>query len=609
MVYDIDLPQKAVNDFLAEHRGASVAVAREAVFYSFVQDELRWYPDVFPDYLARVHNIKLAILDKLPEAEHGQDWLTLNKIGPNCEDLSRITPEIYSAWLAAQGAYSREAVPRIKAAKDADIERITAQHRLDLLEMQMKLRPMKRARSRRELDQRKHTWNEEQRKRRLVTRLNDYVLPELPALNPIEWEKLAGQNQRPGKLRRDLVRRWQDRFAKLSEPTQTAWMAFHRPEIETFHGGATEQTEIDIAADDDDGEEAPTTSSRTTTVTDAEITLYLTERPPGERDLDIFYIDDIVAGMFGPAGDDGKRRLAPDFAAFRTFSAGVRRLLADLRDPLDDLIVPPTPLAVDEGPQSEEEIGDDDAPEIVAGIIPTGLTFIHGKWSAGKSILCIKLAQCVAAADDAQFEGMTIEHGRVLYATLDPNATKPKIKANVQAIRERLGLPKSERIKFTDTHLALNLPDALESFLKANAAWLPCKLLVIDSFYSAVAGDLAQASVMLAAISGLDTILRRKLADAIIIVGQETKDGTDYGSVFEKYGAAGLLSVTGDSKNNVTVTVERIKLGPRRETPLIYKRTGPWLELVEGGGDGRKPWEREGVSRTTWYERHPGGQT
>jgi len=249
-----------------------------------------------------------------------------------------------------------------------------------------------------------------------------------------------------------------------------------------------------------------------------------------------------------------------------------------------------------------------------AGYIPTGLTFVHGRWYGGKSHWLYALGLTVAAADDVKFDGMDVAHGGVCYVTLDPGASVPEIKADIIKVRERLGLPKSGRFRYGHDPVKLNLDASLEHFLHFNADRLPCRVLIIDSLYSATAGDLSNPSVMGAVIEGLQTILRRGLADAIICAAQERKDGELYGAIVEQYGASGILSLTFTDKGAVTVTPQKAK-GAKPGDPLRYKRADDgFLERIEAshavaavkGTIAEQVAEickREGISASTYYRR------
>ena len=297
-----------------------------------------------------------------------------------------------------------------------------------------------------------------------------------------------------------------------------------------------------------------------------------------------------------------------NFKSFREFSEGVRRLFALIGNPIDDVIVPPHDP---HRPQPAQEIDDIEAPTkaayVVPGLIPSGgLTVPHGNPGACKSLLMQKVAVIVADKDGATFEGVKVEHGQVILATLDPSAAPKEIKPGVIEIRDRLGLKPSGRLHITGAPLILNEPTSVEHWLELNAARLPAKLIMINSLFSAVAGSLAQDIVVQGAMDGVKMLLRH--ADAVVIVHHDNKNGDIFGSQFltammaAKVGLVRNILKDGRPGNRITVTVERLKFDPPT-LKLAYVLDGPFLSPTSLARPTRRV--RPYGGRTSWRHCRP----
>ncbi len=413
----------------------------------------------------------------------------------------------------------------------------------------------------------------------MVAKLQAYVFPPT-VLEPVDYKKLHALKKTPTKSNRLIARRWRDRFEILPEAVRQAWMAFHelsRPPIDI---------EYELA-DGDDGEDEPHPDESIGFI-------FLTPLPPGQRDISTANVDLVVDGL-----------RAADFKGFREFSEGVRRLLALIGNPIDDVIVP---RHDPHRPQPAQELDDIEAPTkaayVVPGLIPRGgLTVPHGDPGAGKSVWLQKIAIVVADKDGAMFEGVEVEHGQVIYATLDPSAAPKEIKPGVIEIRDRLGLRPSGRLHITGAPLILNEPTSVEHWLELNAARLPAKLIMVDSLFSAVAGSLAQDTVVQGAMDGVKTLLKH--ADAVVSVHHDNKGGDIFGSQFltammaAKVGFVRNILKDGRPGNRVTVTVERLKFDPPT-LKLAYRLDGPFLCLDES----RRGRRRDGVHTAAGHWPH-----
>lgn len=395
-----------------------------------------------------------------------------------------------------------------------------------------------------------------------IAELQTYAFKPID-LEPVDFEELHALKKHPEQSKRRLARRWCERFNALPANVQTAWRAFHS--VELMAGTSEGDAPSDAADDDDDDDD-------NMSATGAEW-VYLNERPPGKRELDEGTLLDVLAGLRERA-----------YHEFRKFNEGVRRLIGLIGNPIDRAIVPP------HNPHRPEVALDVDliphnpimAAHIVPNIIPRGWTIPHGDASAGKSVWLIKGCLVIADKNGATFEGLEVEHGPVIYSTLDPSASRDEVRPDVIEIRARLGLQPSGRFHLTDAPLILNEPSSVEHWLELNRARLPAKVIVVDSLFSSTTGSLAQDTVAKGVRDGVVTLLRS--CDAVVTPHHDNKSGDIFGSAYVTAMLASKIAVVrpalkdGRPGGHVTVTVERLK---RADTylKLAYTLDGPFLSL------------------------------
>jgi hypothetical protein len=392
-----------------------------------------------------------------------------------------------------------------------------------------------------------------------VAKVQAFELPPMKPLEPIDYKKIHDLKKRPEKSKRELEHRWSEQLRAQPGDVQVAWAALHQMEIHEY--------DVRDVSESDDESQPPQSS-----------VVSLIPLPPGRRRVDIYNVDDVVRGLRDTA-----------FYDFRVFSAGVHRALGVIGHSIDDVIVPPhdpnRPLPAQDVDDIE---ADDDAGYVVPGLIAKdGLTVVHGDPGVCKSLWLQRLCLPVADNTGATFDGRQIEHGQVIFATLDPSAAPKAIKPGVIEIRDRLGLKGSGRMQVTGFPLILNEPASVAHWIELNKVRLPAKLIVIDSLFSAVTGSLAQDSVVQGAMDGIRALLQ--YADAVVIAHHDNRGGDIFGSVFLTAMMAGKIAISrpllrnGRPGSKVTVTVERLKFAdPLLEPPLTYTLDGPFLA---GAGD------------------------
>jgi hypothetical protein len=414
-----------------------------------------------------------------------------------------------------------------------------------------------------------------------IAELQTYVFKPIE-LEPVDFEQLHALKKHPEQSKRLLMRRWCECFNALPRVVRTAWQAFHSVELVA---GAPEGDALSDDDADDDADDMSATGIEW---------IYLNERPPGKRELDDGTLSDVLAGLRERAYHD-----------FRKFNEGVRRLIGLIGNPIDRAIVPPhnphrpeVALDVDLIPHNPTM-----AAHIVPNIIPRGWTIPHGNASAGKTVWLIKKCLVIADRNGAKFEGIEVEHGPVIYSTLDPSASRDEVRPDVIEIRTRLGLQPSGRFHLTDAPLILNEPASVEHWLELNRARLPAKVIVVDSLFSSTTGSLAQDTVVKGVRDGVVTLLRS--CDAVVTPHHDNKSGDIFGSQYLTAMMAAKIAVVrstlkdGRPGGNVTVTVERLK---RADTylKLAYTLDGPFLDLganadASAGGADAMPIRRRDI--------------
>ena len=227
-----------------------------------------------------------------------------------------------------------------------------------------------------------------------------------------------------------------------------------------------------------------------------------------------------------------------------------------------------------------DEIPDDDDDRyLLDRVIPAQeMTVEYGAPKGGKSAWAQKLSVCVAS-DDLDFDGMPVEHGRVLFVTLDPGARRKQVKRRIMEICKRLcvmDVLNNKKIIIVDDVVFLDDPESVDHFLQRNPGKF--SLVVIDPLYKAMSGgDPSIAGAMVAATEGMKTIIEATGA-ALLIVHHATKaNGEMYGSVFLKAALDAQIYVE-RAKDTVTVTVEVVKNGEPPEMPFTYRLEKAYLE-------------------------------
>jgi hypothetical protein len=226
-----------------------------------------------------------------------------------------------------------------------------------------------------------------------------------------------------------------------------------------------------------------------------------------------------------------------------------------------------------------DEIEDDGEDRyLLDGVIPAGeLTVIYGAPKHGKSAWAQKLSVCVIT-DNLDFDGLPVEHGRVLFVTLDPGARRKQVKRRIREICNRLGAPDvlgNKKLVIVDDVVCLDDKESVDHFLQRNPGKFA--LIVIDPLYKAMtSGDPSIAGAMVAATEGMKTIIGAT-GGALLIVHHATKsNGEMYGSVFLKAALDAQLFVE-RAKDTVTVTVEVVKNGEPPDKPFVYRLEKEYL--------------------------------
>ena len=402
-----------------------------------IEKELRNLPDgVAPPFWSWLYSVK-----RIPATRSGYS-------------AGQISAELWAEWLAAKPAYLAEQVADV-ARRRAEIKTREDAERAAALAVEKREAAISKARAER------------------IVGLQTYVFKPID-LEPVDFEELHALKKHPEQSKRRLARRWCERFNALPANVQTAWRAFHSANIMAV------TAEVDLADPDDD------TSDDDMSASGAQWT-YFNEVPLGQRDLQEDILPEILAGLRDRAYHD-----------FRKFNEGVRRLIGLIGNPLDRAIVPPANPHRPQPARDVDELPDNPAvhAHIIPQIIPRGWTIPHGDAGAGKSVWLIKGCLVIADRNGAKFEGIEVEHGPVIYSTLDPSASRDEVRRDVIEIRTRLGLQPSGRFHLTDAPLILNEPASVEHWLELNRARLPAKVIAVDSLFSSTTGSLAQDTVV-----------------------------------------------------------------------------------------------------------------
>lgn len=504
------------------------------------------------------------ILEKELGAGHTpfRDWLHSKHVPHSLYSTIQpsVTPELWTEWLTMRDGYTvtfnakraAEQAEREAEAKANEATRIEALH----------------AEYREREVQAKRDVAEKARRARLVQDLQATVF-EPVELNPVDWQELHKLKKHPQRAKRQLAARWRERFEALPEDVQTAWLAFYGPTTITTPPSddlVADDADTDVDPMDDDDDDSDVASAKPDV-----ITVHVAPLPPGQRNIDEYDADTVQTGI-----------KYPSFRAFIPFSAGVRRLLHLIGNPIDNVIMPPANPFRPQPAQDVDTIEEnDDFADVVPGLIPHGLTVPHGDAKHCKSLLLQKIAVVVADASSATFDGIEVEHGTVIYNTLDPGAEASRIKPGIIEIRNRLGLKPSGRLHLTDSPLVLNEPASVAHWIELNRARLPCKLIIVDSLFAAAAGSLTQDDVVRECVEGVRMLLQ--YASAVVTPHHDNKQGDIFGSVFlkammvSKVGIIRNVVKDGSLGNQVTVTTQFLKFGDA-EFKRKYTLDGPYLD-------------------------------
>jgi hypothetical protein len=473
----------------------------------------------------------------------------------------QISPALWAEWLAAKPVYLAACAAK-SAALSAEIKKQEDAERATKLAVEKREAAISEARIKKMIE------------------LQSYVFKPID-LEPVDFEELHALKKHPEQSKRRLARRWCERFDALPANVQTAWRAFHSVHIMAATAEVDPADTGDDMADDD------------MSASGAQWT-YFNEFPPGKRGLQEDILPEILAGLRDRAYHD-----------FRKFNEGVRRLIGLIGNPLDRAIVPPANPHRPQPAQDVDELPDNPAAHahIIPQIMPRGWIIPHGNASAGKTVWLIKGCLVIADRNGAKFEGIEVEHGPVIYSTLDPSASRDEVRPDVIEIRTRLGLQPSGRFHLTDAPLILNEPASVEHWLELNRARLPAKVIVVDSLFSSTTGSLAQDTVVKGVRDGVVTLLRS--CDAVVTPHHDNKSGDIFGSQYLTAMMAAKIAVVrstlkdGRPGGNVTVTVERLK---RADTylKLAYTLDGPFLDLganadASAGGADAMPIRRRDI--------------
>jgi hypothetical protein len=493
--------------------------------------------------------------------ERGSDtplrlWLRLEKHVSGWDPV--VTPELWDEWQSVKADYI--------AALDAKAAALKSQAAAD--------QRTRDAAQRAARDQRtKDDAAEHIRCAALVEHLQNLEI-ESPELNPVNWQELHKLKKHPAKAKRDLTQRWLEKFSTLPEHVQDAVPAFYGPVTITLP--ATDDPVIlpDDAepVEDDDAEQQSVSSGLAREI-------YLTPYLPGDRIVHEGNADMVQAGINDPA-----------FRKFVQFSEGVRRLLDLIGNPIDNVILPAFDPHTPEAAQDVDDIADNgELADIVPGLIPRGLTILHGDQKNCKSLWLQKLGIVIADNSGATFEGIQVDHGQVIYVTRDPAAEPVRVKSGVLEMRTRLGLQASGRLHLTGAPLILNEPSSVEHWLGLNAARLPCKMIVVDSLFSCSVGSLAQDTVVQGCMDGVRELLKH--TDAVIAAHHDNKSGDIFGSVFLGPMLVACAQVERPMKDGrlgsrVAVNLEYLKFGDA-DYKATYQLEGPYLNRTDKVLDSR----------------------
>jgi hypothetical protein len=257
------------------------------------------------------------------------------------------------------------------------------------------------------------------------------------------------------------------------------------------------------------------------------------------------------------------------YAEFERYNEMVRRRIASVADDGREWTI--------------GEIEDDDALDLLPGYIPKNqITIAYGLPERGKSLFLQKLALCKSVG--IPFDGVSVgEAGRVLYVTLDPGANLKQVKRRLMLMCNRLGIsPPTDNFVIDAKQFYLNDRASVENFLQKHPGkWA---LVVIDSLYSAVDGEVSVPTVATAAIKGAREIAA--VTDATMAIAHHAGRGEKghlYGSIFIDAGASSILYFNRkEGTYAVTVTVEKGKDSDKLiSEPLRYRINDAFLESLD----------------------------
>src|SRR5262245_16665849 len=305
--------------------------------------------------------------------------------------------------------------------------------------------------------------------------------------------------------------------------------------------------------------------------------------------------DDAFPGFYlrprAPSADDFPADLSairkglahPEYKKFQAYSMGVLHQLESLEANLEHALNPPAGTRPLLKGWSLNEIDENDGSQWpVPGLIPHGLTFVYGLPKSGKSLWMQKLSACISGG--VAFDGIKVEHGRVLIITRDVGASRQEVKKRLMQILPRLNLSDDAldgKLILTDDPFFLNDTTSVDRLLANNPGRFV--LVVIDSLFRCVTGSLTRDVVASAAVEGIDRISRATGA-AVVAIHHEPRGGEHlFGSVMLDAAYDAQIHVErGRDRNSVTVTVQELKNAPIPDKPFRYEIEEEYLALLAG---------------------------
>lgn len=262
-------------------------------------------------------------------------------------------------------------------------------------------------------------------------------------------------------------------------------------------------------------------------------------------------------------------------------------------------------------PDVAEFLMDDDDESLAEDeIIPNVLLrsdrlILTGSEGMGKTTLCRQLAYQVASGVHP-FTLEAITARRVLYIDLEvgPQYTRQEFRK----MRASSGVePEPGKL------IIVSRPEGIDLSTAADQRWFRDQaagvdLIVFGALYKACAADLADEGAARALTAFLDKI---RTGAALLIEAHQPHASGNAGRTLRPYGSSLFLRWPefglhiGGSRALVNVRHWRASRCPEREWPeqLVSGRTWPWTVPA----DNRKPWEKAGMSKTSYYRKRGEG--